>query len=412
MEFGEEIVRAEAAVCGEKEPFTEETYTAYREGEELFLEKEGVWRVFFRLYDRAGKTQVYTSEKIVIDRTAPEIVVSGVENGKSYSCLDHIMVEVKEENLSEEALGLCLADASGDLIKLPESRENQQSGMKIAVEELGTLPDGEYTVSIQAGDTAGNRAETAVAFRLNSTGSAYFLSSGARTLVEKYYVKEGSSFTLIEKNVDKIRKSAVTCVKNGSFFLLQEGKDYQVSCRKEAAGWRYEYLLFSKCFQEEGSYSVALKSEDEAGNQNDSRTMYDMEFFVDHTAPSSFLMELGEEVMAGTEQEIQLCARDEGKLKVMELWKDGKKVVSTGQEKLTERILLPEGRTEFQILARDFAGNQAWSEKYVVYVKAAGQQETEIPESGMAGNRMVLPALLVLWLLVLGIGIWKLIREK
>ena len=282
---------------------------------------------------------------------------------------------MEDENLSAKTAVCEVKDQLGRTVFTP-ARETE-NGKKLSYDfSTARLADGSYTLFVQAEDLAGNQTEKSVSFRVNRSGSLYTLSSRTAGIGTTYYIRNAENLEVTERNRDQLSKKAIVCVKDGSFRILQEGRDYQTTIQKVGERWLYRYQIFRKCFLEEGVYTLAFQSLDQAGNQSDSREKNTfLEFCIDRTGPVSFLTGLPEDLDPG-EAEFTIQARDNGKLAYMELWRNGERLFRTTREK-TEVAVELSGTTDFRILAVDQAGNESWSENYRVYVGAEGKKQRQ-----------------------------------
>lgn len=356
-------------------------YAPYAPGSAICVDQEGTWQVRFRLRDRVGNERKLHSATVVIDRTDPQISVRGLEEGKSYQKEETFQAVVEDKHLFSEKTVCEVKNQQGKTVLTPGQEIAEDKQMLSYDFSTGRLADGNYTLFVQAEDQAGNQVKKTVPFRINRSGSAYMLSSAAEQIGKTYYIRSAENLLVTERNRDRLSAKAIVCVKDGSFRVLQEGRDYQTVIRKDGECWTYQYQIFRKCFLEEGVYTLAFQSVDQAGNQSDSREKSTfLEFCVDKTAPVSFLTGLLEEMEAG-EAEFTIQARDNGKLAYMELWRNGKRLFWTTQEKEEVVVRLSDGITDFRIFAVDQAGNESWSENYRVYAGAEGKkQKKEGPE--------------------------------
>ncbi|MEI3193702.1 MAG: Ig-like domain-containing protein [Lachnospiraceae bacterium] len=277
-----------------------QSYATYAPGSAICVDQEGTWQVRFRLRDRVGNERKLHSAAVVIDRTDPRISVRGLEEGKSYQKEERFQAVVEDKHLFSEKTVCEVKNQQGKTVLTPgqETAENKQT---LSYDfSTGRLADGNYTLCVQAEDQAGNQVKKTVPFRINRSGSAYMLSSAVEQIRKTYYIRSAENLLVTERNRDRLSAKAIVCVKDGSFRVLQEGRDYQTAIRKDGDRWIYQYQVFRKCFLEEGVYTLAFQSVDQAGNQSDSREKSTfLEFCVDKTAPVSYLTGLSEEMEAG-----------------------------------------------------------------------------------------------------------------
>lgn len=152
--------------------------------------------------------------------------------------------------------------------------------------------DGVYTVAISASDYAGHDVSLtpALQFSLNRHGSSFmtadnftagFLTGGENGI---YHQGVDSDLVIMEINPNKVWQdsarqkdgSVLTLMANGKSTVLSEGSDYTMSVTQKggARGWYvYTYKINSDLFLSngavaDGTYSLLLYGEDEAGNKN------------------------------------------------------------------------------------------------------------------------------------------------
>ena len=132
--------------------------------------------------------------------------------------------------------------------------------------------DGICVLSAGMCDLAGNRIYIRRNLSVNRFGSVYDFRSDPGTLemVSDYYTDAARPFVVTEYNVSPLISRDVTLFRNGAARLLKEGEDYRVTEEKNSSGLRYVYRIDPAAFQEEGTYSILLQSEDETGRQNSS----------------------------------------------------------------------------------------------------------------------------------------------
>ncbi|WP_197021883.1 Ig-like domain-containing protein [Ruminococcus sp. HUN007] len=107
-----------------------------------------------------NKSETYTSENFVIDRTAPvmEVSSSGAElvNGKYYAGARNLTVTITEHNFDVSRIKIN-GTKNGSAAGFPEAKFSTSGDVHTAVLEFAD--DGDYTVSIEGMDAAGNPFE-------------------------------------------------------------------------------------------------------------------------------------------------------------------------------------------------------------------------------------------------------------
>ncbi|MDV2686947.1 hypothetical protein RYX56_21590, partial [Alkalihalophilus lindianensis] len=96
---------------------------------------------------------------------------------------------------------------------------------------------------------------------------------------------------MTETNVDSLKKESVKVkmTKNDTPTGLTEGKDYNVTHSGGKGQWsQYKYVIHKELFAGDGKYTIALYSEDAAGNVNENineKKKAEISFGIDKTAP-------------------------------------------------------------------------------------------------------------------------------
>ena len=187
------------------------------------ISEEGNYELVITAVDKAGnKTEAVV--KFSIDKTAPKIVVTGVENGKAHNTSITPVIKVDEEATVTTTL-------NG---KAYEGKEISE--------------EGNYELAITAVDKAGNKAEAVVKFSIDKTAPK----------VDVTGVEDGKAYNTSIIPVIKVddKEATVTTTLNGKAY---DGKE----------------------ISEEGQYELAINAVDKAGN----KTEVLVKFAIDKTAP-------------------------------------------------------------------------------------------------------------------------------
>ena len=247
--------------------------------------------------DLAGNVaESYVADEFTIDTTAPELIITGVEDKHAYNDKVAPVIEYSDLNLDGDSAKV---EISGMLHK----ENNSLEGVKTQDENGGSLVcsdiehikanDDVYTAVGVIKDLAGNETKKEITFSVNRFGSNYIISDETQQLIDKVYTNKEQSIHVTEINVSDLDKNEVDKAVNGNIDILVDGTDYNLKVSKP--GWvQYEYDISAENFAEEGSYVVTLYSEDKAANKNSNRSVRDengvnelpIEFVVDKTAPS------------------------------------------------------------------------------------------------------------------------------
>ena len=247
--------------------------------------------------DLAGNVaESYVADEFTIDTTAPELIITGVEDKHAYNDKVAPVIEYSDLNLDGDSAKV---EISGMLHK----ENNSLEGVKTQDENGGSLVcsdiehikanDDVYTAVGVIKDLAGNETKKEITFSVNRFGSNYIISDETQQLIDKVYTNKEQSIHVTEINVSDLDKNEVDKAVNGNIDILEDGTHYNLKVSKP--GWvQYEYDISAENFAEEGSYVVTLYSEDKAANKNSNRSVRDengvnelpIEFVVDKTAPS------------------------------------------------------------------------------------------------------------------------------
>ena len=238
----------------------------------------------------------YVADEFTIDTTAPELIITGVEDKHAYNDKVAPVIEYSDLNLDGDSAKV---EISGMLHK----ENNSLEGVKTQDENGGSLVcsdiehikanDDVYKAVGVIKDLAGNETKKEITFSVNRFGSNYIISDETQQLIDKVYTNKEQSIHVTEINVSDLDKNEVDKAVNGNIDILEDGTHYNLKVSKP--GWvQYEYDISAENFAEEGSYVVTLYSEDKAANKNSNRSVRDengvnelpIEFVVDKTAPS------------------------------------------------------------------------------------------------------------------------------
>ncbi len=264
------------------------------------------------------------SEEFTIDRTFPEIMITGVEDASANRGTVAPAVTVRDIHLLQESVSVEIwreegKQAAGERRRAAAEKKEEEtaSGERRFVFEdfsYDAENDGLYSIQVSCEDGAGNRAEKQIWFSVNRFGSVYvadeetaawlYPASGAYP-----YLKEEKSVTVWEYNVDPVVSHQVILSRDGEGRSLLEKEDY-TRCEKEESRvvkenpfgkelggqWQvYKYTIAKENFEAEGNYEVVLYSEDMAGNQMGNVLMKrkggagSIAFAVDKTGPDAVL---------------------------------------------------------------------------------------------------------------------------
>ena len=358
------------------------------------LEKDGEYKLQTSYTDPYGnKMEPYCSEKIVIDRTAPEIKVTGIHAdtaGKAAISNAALYVRDAGGSLDPDSLqpllkrvvvgedGTFLTEEV--LLPIPV-KDSDTGGWKYHIPEL--TEDGIYTLTCQAQDFSKNKTNEIktedgilhqkIKFSINRHGSTFEVDDTAIELAERYYVYNVESDVEIrEVNTDLIEEYTVHL--NG--MTLQEGKDFTTTASTGDGAWSMRhYMVKKELFAQEGEYDLVVESLDKAGTKaySDVKAMK-LSWVVDQSAPTVLLTDLeANHFYEGEEQQVTALPSDEGgKIKTFQvsvmdaLGKNRQMLVNLTGEKLEQYLRRHDGQVQFSIpegveqQVEIFCADQAW----------------------------------------------------
>jgi hypothetical protein len=184
--------------------------------------------------------------------------------------------------------------------------------------------------------------------------------------IDGKYVKKETDVILTETNVDSLKSETVkvTLTKNGTPTDLVKGKDYDVTESGGKGQWsQYKYVIKKELFSGDGRYTVALFSEDAAGNINetiDETKEAEISFGIDKTAPVIVPIDIesGEQYPVENKS-VTVSIKDNLVLAGATVYLNGKKVENKADgENYTFDIQSSNDKQQVKIVAIDAAGNE------------------------------------------------------
>lgn len=243
--------------------------------------------------DMAGNEATdYVMDEFVIDQTAPELKITGVENQVAYADKVSPVITYSDTNFNAEGVSVSLVGANRGEVQFKATKADVQNGQSIIVANFEKVEENDdiYTLTATVRDMAGNETKQTIMYSVNRFGSNYLFSEDVQKIINGYINKE-IDIVVQEINVDNLARETVQVklAKNGSPTTLAEGTDYTVSHSGGNGKWSvYEYVIDKKLFVNDGKYNVSLYSKDMAGNINDttdSSKEAEIVFFMDKTEP-------------------------------------------------------------------------------------------------------------------------------
>lgn len=358
----------------------------------LLFEADGAYTLEVACKDLAGNTaDGYISEQFIIDRTPPELQISGVADGSSYGEGAAPVLYVFDENAWEGGLRMTLTDTVNGQVDVARMvrRQIHDHGEVLRFQKFALDGDGIYILEAEAEDMAGNQTAKRIAFSVNRSGSIYGMDASTEAMRERVFLNQPGFVTIEEMNLDMLNERELSCKHNGKLSELSDKKDYTLQMSGNGMEMKcYSYVIGPEYFKEEGDYSFYLYSVDRAGNRNTSQGKgVDIQFVFDYTAPVVVVSNLEDGIYYNENvHAFTVNVRDNINLEKVTYYLNGE------AERVYEKEELDENQGTFQIglkededvqnvsfIACDAAGNTTETEIYHVLVKQGAT-----PAEGMA----------------------------
>lgn len=305
------------------------------------------------------KSSSLSEEEFIIDKTLPELEVTGVNSEVAYTDKQvKFSVEASDEYFDKLEISLTylkLGKSGFDTITIPCNPVTRDKGATFTSDNLPE--DGVYTLICSAMDKAGNESKKEILFSINRNGSTFYISEDTQKLIENCYVQKVTKPIVIsEVNVNPIKEQSVMV--NGKA-LEESANEYKANKSGGKGKWNeVSYVINESNFSDEGDYSVVICSTDGNGTNaysdiKDSK----IEFVVDQTEPEIIIAGIEDDkIYKADKKDIEIMPTDEGgKLNsctVIVRDKNGKDIVDPFDmqgEELLEYLEKNEGRIKLSI---------------------------------------------------------------
>lgn len=263
--------------------------------------------------------------EFVIDKLIPEITISGVEDGQSYT--DEVLPQISFSDNNYDSFTVQLTRTERENIGV-DVTEQFISNIGVNVDGTGRgdysqqvedIPhekenDGIYTLTVNVFDKAGHSLEETVTFSVNRFGTVYVYSEDLAALANGYYQAIDGDLYISAFNADPLVENMVkldvTC--DGAKVENQQTSADVASALQQTGGGWYEYMfdLSLTDFEQDGCYEIIVSDKDEAGN---TKTNSDspIRFYKDATAPMlDSVIGLEESIINANEQIVQYAVSD------------------------------------------------------------------------------------------------------
>ncbi len=351
-------------------------FSAYEDSEKTHItkinfDKDGRYGFTLSCEDLAGNiSNTYESPDFIIDKTAPELEITGVSDMSANNGKVVPVIKSKDKNLTDACTEITLTGSNNGIIK-PEMVKT--SGTEMFTYEIADLAhekanDDLYTLNVKLTDLAGNKVEKTYKYSLNRFGSIFVLSDATKSMVNNYYVTKPQDVVITEINVDSLASKEVSVAYDGNVKNVAEGRGYQVSDHTNNKGWHsISYTVDASNFNKDGMYSVTVFSEDRATNKQSNQSKdAEVAFLMDATAPSIVVSGLEDEgVYEEASHDFSINAVDTIGVADMKVLLNGDEIGAYSAKELADNggtvVLTVPSKDDYQkveIICSDIAGNK------------------------------------------------------
>lgn len=326
--------------------------------------------------DLAGNAGAdYENEVFFVDKTAPSLEITGVENLSSNNGTVIPVVTYSDTNFDADNVEIRLSGANRSQVSLIGAYSDIHNGQVFTFADFENEEeiDDIYTLYAELTDKAGNSTSETLNFSVNRFGSVYTMSEDSASVNNKY-IQEPGDVVITETNADALSNIKITLFKNNETIVLEEGVDYKIDVAGGNGSWyQYTYTVFKTNFADDGVYRMLIHSEDEAGNvaENTLDTKdFEINFGVDKTAPVVNVNNLESgKTYALDSMNVQMTVNDNLILTSVVVYLDGNEYQNWSGEEI-ETIIDEGGNFSFnisgdsteahnlKIVATDAAGNE------------------------------------------------------
>lgn len=254
---------------------------------------DGDYLVTVTAEDKAGNKSEEASVKFRIDRTAPVISISGVQDKQATTCTATISIDeafsftFEGRSLPNDAISVTITkktDGSSAANVATMNTTNFSVGNPHSA-SFNVTEDGEYTITANAKDLAGNVAASVTkTFKVDSKApivkvTAYDKDSNAVSSYDAVGSKDNEEANYVDMTLS-VEESFFT-TNNVKIVVKKDGSDVS-SAYFTNYGNSSTISTGSQRFTEDGAYNITITAQDEIGNKAED---FNMVFTVDNTAP-------------------------------------------------------------------------------------------------------------------------------
>lgn len=292
--------------------------------------------------DMAGNvSQEFTVDEFVIDQTAPELSIEGVEDLVAYpgEVLPRIVFSDQNyEGNTIQLLRTVLDQKNVDVSELIVPNGGVTAGAdgsgtgSISYEDLEHVQenDGIYTLTASVTDLAGNSTEDEVTYSVNRFGSVYVYSDALTNMIGAYKQKADEGLYISAYNVSPLiedsTKLQISC--DGASLSNQNSKAVVTGGAQAGnSGWyEYRFDISGSDLTGDGRYEITLSDKDEAGNTK-TNAENPIWFYIDATKPSlDSVIGLENSIVNADSQTVSFMASDAIALSSIQVYIDDEQI--------------------------------------------------------------------------------------
>ncbi len=256
--------------------------------------------------DLAGNSiGTFNRQQFVIDKVKPTVEVDNIiDNSANKEDIIGFVITSTDTNFDIFDVHIKRIDVGGNNDELNIGTfENINNGKKYTVNNIEA--DGIYEILLRIVDKAGNICDSAtlfnsngekykkdykdnaglMSFSVNRSGSTFMIDNDLKQVVDNYYINSiDDDIVITETNADEITQSVIYV----NDTELKANVDYSIEHIGGNGEWnRYLYKIDKSFFENEGEYTIKIKTTDKAGNvaYNDMKGV-DMRFVIDKSSPT------------------------------------------------------------------------------------------------------------------------------
>lgn len=240
--------------------------------------KDGKYSFTVDYTDLAGNKAVQKKvDSFYIDKTAPEVEITGVADHQAYNGTVAPVVTYRDDNFADDHdfrfTKIDINGKSDDTSKFDyDTGGNGVTEFIYKYRDFAEVleNDGIYNFTVELSDKAGNSTSKSVTFSVNRFGSTFKASDESKKLINNGYTNAEQDIVIEEINVTPLTKHSVTLAKSGGNSTeLVENTDYTFTSSNNGNEWcKSVYTVNKKNFSDEAAYTVTIMSVDKAKNTN------------------------------------------------------------------------------------------------------------------------------------------------